>query len=407
MEQQTNNQKPPFVEFVVIVFLMTSLMALSIDSMLPALPQIGLDLGVKDPNQRQLIIPVLFLGLSVGQLIFGPLSDKTGRKPVIYGGYALYVLGALVSVFSASFPVMLAGRFLQGLGISAPRVVTLALVRDRYEGRVMAKVMSFVMTAFILVPMLAPSLGQAIELRVGWRGIFVFLIGLSLITLTWFGLRMPETLALDKRAPFTLHRIVKAALEVVKNRASLGYSLAAGLVSGAFIGYINSAQQILQEQYTLGEKFPIYFGVIGVSIGVASFLNAGLVEKFGMRFLVNRALIMIVILACLGFGAALQTNGLPPLWLLISYLMLTFFCIGILFGNLNALAMDPLGHLAGIGAAVVRSLSTIISMTLGTIIGQSFNGTVFPIIIGLGILTALSLLVVRWAEMLPAQEVLE
>jgi len=407
MKSETPVEKIAYLEFVVIVFMMMSLMALSIDTMLPALPQMGLDLGVQDPNDRQLIIPVLFLGLSIGQLFFGPLSDKTGRKPAIFSGYALFIVGALVSVFSTSFPIMLFGRFLQGLGISAPRIVTLALVRDRYAGRAMAKVMSFVMTAFILVPMLAPSLGQAIQNYFGWRGVFVFLIGLALTTLVWFAYRMPETLAANQRAPFSLNRIVAAALEVMKNRTALGYSLAAGLVSGAFIGYINSAQQILQEQYALGEQFPLYFGVIGVSIGMASFLNARLVEKYGMRFLVNRSLVMIILIACLGFLAALQSAGQPPLWILIGYLMLTFFCIGILFGNLNSLAMEPLGHLAGIGAAVVGSLSTFISMPLGTIIGQNFNGTVFPIIAGMGILIALSLLVVRWAEVLNPQEALE
>jgi len=377
---------------------MMSLMALSTDIMLPALPQIGTDLGVLNPNQRQLIVSVLFLGLAIGQLFFGPLSDKTGRKPAIYSGYALFIAGALISVFATSFPIMLSGRLLQGLGISAPRAVTLALVRDRYEGRAMAQVMSFVMTVFILVPMIAPSLGQAILQFASWRSLFVFLILMALSTLTWFAVRMPETLAEDRRAPFSLKRLVAATKEIFGIRSALGYTLSAGLVSGAFIGYINSAQQILQEQYELGDQFPIYFGVIALSLGLASFLNARLVMRFGMRFLVRWSLVIIFTLACVGLSVAILTSGQPPLWFLISYLMLTFFCIGILFGNQNSLAMSPLGHLAGIGAAVVGSLATLIAMPLGTIIGQSYNGTVLPAITGLGILSFFSILVVRWAE---------
>ncbi|MFH2039850.1 MAG: multidrug effflux MFS transporter [Chloroflexota bacterium] len=390
--------EPAYVEFVIIVSLMMSLTALSIDSMLPALSQIGTDLGVQNPNQRQLIVSVLFLGLSIGQLFFGPLSDKTGRKPAIYSGYALFIAGALISVFATSFPIMLTGRLLQGLGIAAPRAVTLALVRDRYEGRAMAQVMSFVMTVFILIPMIAPSLGQAILQFAGWRSIFVFLILMALANLTWFAVRMPETLAEDRRAPFSLTRIVAATREIIGIRSALGYTLSAGLVSGAFIGYINSAQQILQEQYELGDQFPIYFGVIALSLGLASFLNARLVMRFGMRFLVRWSLVIIFTLACVGLSVAILTSGQPPLWFLISYLMLTFFCIGILFGNQNSLAMKPLGHLAGIGAAVVGSLSTLISMSLGTIIGQSYNGTVLPAIAGMGILALVSIFVVRWAE---------
>jgi len=390
--------EPAFVEFVVIISLMMSLTALSIDAMLPSLAQIGADLGVQNPNERQLIVSVLFLGLSIGQLFFGPLSDKTGRKPAIYYGFALFIVGALISAFSTNFPIMLTGRLLQGLGISAPRAVTLALVRDRYEGRAMARVMSFVSTVFILIPMIAPSLGQVILLFAGWRSIFIFFIVMGLATLTWFGLRMPETLAKDKRAPFSLKRIVAATLEVVRIRSSLGYTVSAGLVSGAFIGYLNSAQQILQEQYELGELFPIYFGVIAFSIGLASFLNARLVMRYGMRFLVRWSLVIILALACAGFSVAVLKAGQPPLWFLMGYLLSTFFCIGILFGNQNSLAMKPLGHLAGVGSAVVGSLSTLISMTLGTIIGQSYNGTVLPAIGGLGILAVLSIFVVRWAE---------
>jgi DHA1 family bicyclomycin/chloramphenicol resistance-like MFS transporter len=377
---------------------MMSLTALSIDAMLPALAQMGSDLGVQSANDRQLVVSVVFLGLAFGQWFFGPLSDTVGRKPTVFAGYALYVGGALLSLLAASFPIMLAGRLLQGLGISAPRAVTLALVRDRYEGRAMARVMSFVMTVFILVPMIAPSLGQAVLFFSGWRGIFGAFVLMALGTVFWFALRMPETLSPGDRAPFSLRRIVEATLEIARNRAAVGYTVSAGLVSGAFLGYLNSAQQIFQEQYALGQLFPLVFGVISFSIGLASLLNTRLVLRFGMRFLVRRSLFTIVGLALLALGTALLLGGETPLWFFVTYLMATFFCVGILFGNQNALAMEPLGHLAGIGAAVVGSLSTLISMPLGTIIGQSYNGTVLPLITGMALLSGLCILAVRWAE---------
>ncbi len=389
---------PSYTEFVIIISMMMSLTALSIDAMLPALPHIGSDLGVANPNDRQLVVSVIFLGQALGQLFFGPLSDKTGRKPAIYGGYALFMAGSLVSVFSINFPMMLAGRTLQGIGVSAPRAVSLALVRDQYEGRVMAKVMSFAMTVFILVPMIAPTIGQAILSIASWRSIFGSFIGFALFTVIWFALRMPETLALDKRLPFSLPRIINSTIEILKNRSALGYILTAGLINGVFLGYLNSSQQIFQEQYALGDRFPLYFATISLSLGMASFMNTRLVMRFGMIKLVRGSLGIVFGLALLFLGVAAVLSGQPPLWLLMAYLMVSFFCTGIMFGNINALAMRPLGRLAGIGAAVVGSLSTLISMLLGMLIGQSYNGTVIPLVLGMTLLSGISIFIVRWAS---------
>ena len=393
-----NQTSLSYLEFVVMVSIMMSLMALSIDAMLPALSQIGSDLNVQNPNERQLVVSTIFIGVAVGQLFFGPLSDKTGRKPAMYIGYSLYICGSLISAFAYNFPMMLFGRLLQGIGISAPRAVLLALVRDQYEGRLMARVMSFVSTVMLLIPMIAPTLGQAILLHAGWRSIFFSFILMALITLIWFALRMPETLAPENRRPFSLKRIVDTTIEIIKIRPAFGYTISIGLISGAFLGYLNSAQQIFQEHYALGERFPLYFALIALSIGLASFSNAQLVVRFGMRFLVRWSLIVILGLAILALGIVILTSGQLPLWLVLTYLISTFFCVGILFGNQNALAMEPLGHLAGIGAAVVGSLSTLISIPLGTLIGQSYNGTVAPLIIGIAVLSGLSIGVVRWTK---------
>lgn len=390
--------EPSLVEFIVIVSSMMSLTALSIDAMLPALADIGSDLNVQNANDRQLIVSLIFLGMAVGQLFFGPLSDKTGRKPAMVGGYAVFIIGALLAMLAVSFPMLLFGRLLQGIGISAPRAVTLALVRDRYEGRNMARVMSFVMTIFILIPMIAPTLGQTLLIFFGWRSIFGSFILLALITLLWFTLRMPETLAPENRAPFSAARITGAVRQILKIRPAIGFTVTAGFMSGAHLGYLNSAQQIFQEQYELGERFPLYFAVIAFSIGLASFLNARLVMRYGMSFLVRRALLGILALSITAFALAWFAAGQPPLFVLMAYLMLTFFCIGVLFGNMNALAMRPLGQIAGVGAAVVGSLATLISVPLGITIGRSYNGTVLPLIAGMAILAGLSLFVVRWAE---------
>ena len=387
-----------FAEFVALMAMMMALVALSTDAMLPALRTIGEDLAVERENSVQLIVSFLFLGLAVGQIAYGPVSDSVGRKPAIYAGYALFIAGCLLSIFATNFSVMLAGRLLQGVGVAGPRSITLALVRDQYEGRAMARVMSFVMMVFILVPVIAPTFGQAILLIASWRAIFGALLALALLTVIWFALRQPETLTAKRRIPFSIRRIWKAIVEIFNHRIAFGYTLAAGLVTGAFMGYLNSAQQIFQEQYGLGTKFPLYFAVIALALGGASFTNGRLVMRYGMRMLSTWSVLALVTLSIAFSLFAFIVGGQPSLAFFMVYLMASFFCVGILFGNLNALAMEPLGHIAGVGAAVVGSLSTFIAVPIGTVIGQGYNGTVLPLVGGFAILSLLSMLVMRWAE---------
>jgi DHA1 family bicyclomycin/chloramphenicol resistance-like MFS transporter len=390
--------KPRFVEFVALMALMMSLVAMSIDAMLPALSQIGAELGVQQENTSQLIVTVIFLGLAVGQLIYGPLSDSVGRKPAIYLGYAIFFVGSLLSIFAFTFPMMLAGRLLQGIGMAAPRSVTMALIRDRYEGRAMARVMSFISVVFILVPILAPVLGQIILQVADWRAIFVVLLLLGVVSLLWFALRQPETLAPARRAPLSATRIGRALREVLSHRVALGYTLMAGLIAGAFQGYLSSAQQIFQFQYDLGTLFPLIFAVNAAAIGLASFINGRLVMRYGMRALARVALHVLCVLSVLFVVVVGATQGQPPLWLFMAYLMPAFFCIGILFGNTNSMAMEPLGHIAGVGAAVVGSLSTLVATPLGMVIGQAYNGTIQPLIVGFAVLGLGALALMRWAE---------
>jgi DHA1 family bicyclomycin/chloramphenicol resistance-like MFS transporter len=388
----------PIGEFVARTALMISLVALSIDAMLPALQEIGADLGVQRGNEAQLVISALFLGLAVGQMIYGPVSDSTGRKPPIYFGFVLFILGCLLSAAATSFPIMLAGRFLQGLGAAGPRIVMIALVRDGYEGRAMARIMSLVMAVFILVPALAPAVGQGILLVAHWRAIFIVLLALALVSLVWFAFRQPETLTANRRMPFSVLRIGRAIYETCSHRTSFGYTIAAGLIFGAFIGFLNSAQQIFQGQYGLGKLFPLYFAVLALSIGGASVVNARLVMRFGMRRLSGLALAVLSGLSLAFFAIAWAASGDPPLWALMAYLMAAFFCIGILFGNFNALAMDPLGHIAGVAASVIGSLTTFISLLLGMAVGLAYDGTVLPLVGGFAALGIASIAVMRFVE---------
>lgn len=387
-----------FGEFVALMAMLTSLVALSIDAILPALPAIGGDLGVVRANDNQLIVSLLFLGFAFGQMIYGPLSDSTGRKPAAYLGLGLFIVGCVLSMAAWSFAAILLGRFLQGIGVAGPRTITIALVRDQYSGRDMARVMSFVMGIFILVPVVAPTLGQAALLLSSWRAIFGGYLGMALAATVWFAARQPETLTLARRIPFSGVRLSGAVREVLRCRVAVGYTLAAGLLFGSFLGYLNSAQQILQEQYRLGVRFPLYFAVLAIAIGAASFSNARLVMRLGMRALVTRSLFGILSVSSVFLIFVWVFEGHPPLWTLMGYLILIFFGIGLLFGNLNALAMEPLGKVAGAGAAVVGSVSTLISLVLGTAIGQSYNGTVFPLVGSFAVLAAFSVLTVRWTE---------
>jgi DHA1 family bicyclomycin/chloramphenicol resistance-like MFS transporter len=387
-----------FGEFVALMATLTALVALSIDMILPALPAIGSTLGVRRANDTQLIVSLLFLGFGFGQFFYGPVSDNVGRKPAVYVGLVLFSVGCTLALAAQTLPVMLAGRTLQGIGVAGPRATTMALVRDKFEGHSMARVMSLVMAVFILVPVIAPTLGQLVLGVSGWRTIFALYLALALVVLIWFGWRQEETLAPERRIPFSAKAIATAAREVLTHRLALGYTVGAGLVYGAFIGYLTSVQQILQQQYALGTRFPLYFATLAIALGGASLCNARLVGRYGMRRLSGWALRLVAILSIAFAGIAVTQSGHPELWALMAYLLTTFFGIGLLFGNLNALAMQPLGHIAGTGAAVVGGLSTLISLSLGTVIGQSYNDTVVPLVAGFAILSVLAIITIRWAE---------
>lgn len=389
----------PFLEFVALMATMMALTALSIDAVLPALAIIGNDLGQLSKNNNQLIISSFFLGLALGQLVYGALSDSWGRKRPIYVGMAVFVLGSLVTIFANSFWLLIVGRFLQGCGLASPRTVGMAIIRDRYKGNEMAKVMSFVMMVFILIPVLAPSLGQGLLSFMDWRSIFVVILGIGLLVLFWFYSRMEETLKKEDRVPFSGQQLKKAVLEIYQTPRAFNYTITSGLISGAFIGFLNSSQQIFQEQYQLGEKFPLYFAALASSVGAAAFLNSKLVLKYGMVKMVKTAVLLLVLIACAAWGVFNLGNiQTVELWQTMLYLIPSLFFVGILFGNLSSLAMEPLGKIAGTGASIIGAFSTLIGAATGTFTGLRYNGTILPLIEGFIIMGGLSLLLIYYTE---------
>ncbi|WP_404307403.1 multidrug effflux MFS transporter [Neorhodopirellula lusitana] len=392
-----SHSKTPFIEYLALIASLMALVALSTDAMLPALTDIGIELKVMRENDVQMIVSLLFLGMAIGQMFLGPLSDTIGRKPTLCGGLALFITGSVLSLIADSFNVMLVGRFIQGLGVAGPRSVSVAMIRDQYEGRPMARVMSLVMTVFILVPVIAPALGQGILMVAHWRMIFAVFVLLAAAMFLWFVIRQPETLAPNDRTAFSGSRLWDVIREICTNRIAFGYTMVAGLISGAFLGFLSSASQIFQQQYGLRDQFPIYFAVLALASGTASFVNSGLVMRYGMHTLINRAMRGLAVSSIAFLAFAYSQSGTPALWTTMAYFLVAFFAVGILFGNLNALAMEPLGHVAGVGSAIVGSLSTLVAVPLSMAIGLSYDGTVLPLVGGYAILSACSLVIIRWA----------
>lgn len=377
-------------KFIALMALLISLTALSIDSVLPGMSSIAKELGVSGENSIQYIISVLILGKSFGLLFFGPISDAYGRKLSIYIGIIIYVLGCLASALAPVYEVMLLGRFFQGVGAASCRVVTSAMIRDQYEGNAMAKVMSFIMIVFVMVPALAPSVGQLIIFILDWRSIFLFMSLLSLVALAWLYFGQEETLKKENRIPFLLSNIKSGALETLKNKKTRTYMLISGLVFGSIVAYISSVQQIFQDQYKLGELFPVAFGSLALFIGIASFANARWVERLGAKAICVRSLLVIIAACLLFLPYCYMTNGHPLLYLLFIFFGFVFFCLGLLFGNLSSLALQPMGHIAGVANSVITSLQSLIAVFFGGYIGSLYQGSVLPLIIGFAISAVLS-----------------
>jgi len=376
--------------------MMMSLVALSIDSILPALESIGSSMGNINSNDNQLMIAVFMIGLASGQLFFGPWSDYVGRRKSISVGLLIFFIGTFMSFYATDYSTILFSRFLQGIGVSAPKVVSTAIIRDIFEGRTMAKVMSFITMVFVFVPMLAPIMGQAVLNTFNWRAIFMFNGLCGVVLLSWYLLRQAETLDPADKTKFNVERVKQGFSAVFKNRIVIGYTLVSGLVFGPFLFFLSSSPQLFQVKYELAEYFPYYFAAISSVLGVSALLNGKKVMKHGMRKMASRALISLAVISSFFVCFTLYFNGLPPLWLITVYVVVVFICIGFCQGNVMSLAMEPLGKMAGIGAAITGFLSTFLSVIIAVIIGRLYNETAFPLILGFMVAAMLSLLLFRW-----------
>jgi len=388
---QKNNTRPQF-EFVALMAFLMSVVALAIDAVLPALSHIGIAIGSLDPVDNQMLITMIFLGLGAGQLFFGPLSDSYGRKPIVYVGFIIFLIASIICVFATSLEMMLVGRVMQGVGLSAPRTITISIIRDLYKGDYMAKIMSFVTAFFILVPIVAPAVGKLMLDNFGWEAIFYMQLVFALIICIWFWKRQPETLKPEHKIPLTRHIFFDGLKEFLKYKETVALTIVSGLVTGAFLVYLSSAQHIFENQYGLVDEFPYIFAGLAASIGVSTFLNGNLVLQLGMRKLAFIALAIFSLTGLL-FVVFFWNSPNPSLAVLIVFLSVQFFCLGFVWGNLRSIAMEPIGHIAGIGAAINGFVSTMISIPIATFIGGYIDTTVLPIFIGLAICGFLSLLI--------------
>ncbi|USI72413.1 multidrug effflux MFS transporter [Sphingomonas morindae] len=369
-----------FREFVALIAAMMATNALAIDTMLPALPAIGGTLGVTDENARQWIVTAFLLGFGGAQILYGPLSDRFGRRPILLIGLGCYALFGAGTAMTPSFEMLLLFRVLQGIAVAATRVVTVSVVRDCYGGRQMARVMSLAFIIFIAVPVLAPTIGQLIMLIFPWRGLFWALSAYGAIVFLWMLLRLPETLHPEYRRPFALGQLAEAFRAALSNRQAVGYMLAQTAITGALFGFINSVQQIFSDVFHAPRLMPGTFAGIAGMIAIASMLNARIVERLGTRRVSHSALLGFVAIELV--HAAIALGGHETLLSFAIAQGLTMFCFGLTVGNFGAMAMEPLARIAGMAASVQGFVSTVIGALVGFAIGQHFNGTTVPMTLG-------------------------
>lgn len=367
------------VEFIALFSLITSLTAASIDGMLPALGIMGVELGAVDHNATQLVISLFIFGMVFGELMFGPLSDAIGRRKTILIGMAVFCAGTVIAMTAQSMEQLLLGRVIQGFGVSGPKIGSRALIRDKFSGDAMARIMSYIYMVFVLVPMLAPALGQLIMTAAGWRAIFFVYLLMGIVVSVWLMARQDETLHVDRRVALAMRPLAKNAALVLRHRRTMAYILALGIVFGGKLFYLSTAQSIFQDIYGAGSRFPLYFAMLAFGIGVASFSNSQLVMRYGMERLSILALCSMCVLSTCLMILALAYEGQPPIIGFMALCSLLFFCFAILFSNLNAMAMQYLGRVAGLGASMVSSGSSMIAVIIAVSFGQFYEQSVLPL----------------------------
>jgi MFS transporter, DHA1 family, multidrug resistance protein len=389
-------------EFIALVAALMASNALAIDAMLPALPAIGHALGVAEENRRQLVITSYLLGFGAAQLLYGPLADRFGRKALLIGGLAIYGIFGLLAGIASSFTLLLAARAVQGAAAAATRVLVVSIVRDRYQGSAMAQIMSTVMIVFMIVPVLAPAFGQAVLAVASWRHIFIALgvYGAVLALWTWF--RLPETLRPEHKRPLSLGKIGEAVWTTLKVRQSIGNTIALTLLMGALFAFINSIQQIVFDVFGRPELIGLVFALIAGPMAISSYANSRLVMRLGAKRILSWALAAFTAASAVHLAAAALVG--QTIWSFVALQAATMIFFGLIGANAGALAMEPLGHIAGTASSLQGVITTVGGALIGFAIGQQFNGTTLPFLVGFTICGAASLAVAIWANRQPCRD---
>ncbi|MCB5162530.1 multidrug effflux MFS transporter [Marinomonas algarum] len=388
----------PEKELIALCALMMSLTALSMDAMLPAFSQIAEALSIVDYQQTQWFVSAMILGMVFGELFFGPLSDAIGRKKSILSGIGVYLIGSIIAVSASSIEAFLLGRMIQGFGVAGPKIATRALIRDLYKGAAMARIMSFVMMVFLLVPMLAPSLGQLVMKIADWRWIFTLLIVQAALAGSWLLIRQPETLAKENRIPLSRKRLTADVKMVLQHRDVVAFTVLLGCIFGALMMYISTAQSLFQDVYQTGDRFPLYFAVMAIGSSFINFFNAKIVQRVGMQRCVMAALSVLLAASFVLLSLTLAFDGVPPFSVFMGLGLIMFSCFGMIFGNVNAMAMEPLGKVAGLASSLISSFSSLLAIVLATIVGQFYYASVTPLASGFVLFSLLALLMLIYGN---------
>ena len=389
-------KRPGTREMTVMLAALMALNSFAIDAMIPALPDIGHSLGVPHENDRQLVVIAYFIGFASTQLLWGPLADRFGRKPIMAAGVGLYGLFALMCALAPSFPVLIAGRVLMGASAAASRVLVIAMVRDLFEAEAMARVMSLVFMTFMLVPVLAPNIGQLILLFAPWRAIFLVLAAYAAAMVAWPWIRMPETLHPDYRRALNWRAMGSAIMETLREPQSRGYTLAMTVSFSALVAYISSIQQIVFDAFGEGRFIGLVFAAIAAPMALASYLNSRVVGRFGLRRVGHSAALAFAIVTAL--HAAVALAGLETLWTFILFQALTMACFAFTSSNLGTLAMEHMASIAGTASSVQGVIGTVGAAGIGFLIGQAFDGTAVPFVVGTALCAAGGFMLIMLTE---------
>ena len=383
-------------EFIALIAALMALNSLAIDIMLPALPRMGEALGLANANDNQFVLTAYLIGFGVAQLFFGPISDRYGRRIPLFLGIAVYIVAAAAAAIAPTFETLLALRFVQGLGAAATRVIAQSAVRDRFEGRGMAEVMSLVFMVFMVIPIIAPTIGQLVLFTGHWQMIFLFMAFLAVVVGVWAYIRLDESLPVSRRRPLQFAIIVDGFRLVLTNRSAIFYGLSGMFVMGGLFGFINTSPQIYLTIYGLGEWFPVAFAFVAATMSLSSFLNSRIVRRLGMRRVAHGALTAFILFS--GIFAILAWFGDLPFWAFMVVFTAIMFTFGHLGSNSQALSMEPLGEVAGTASSVFGFLQTVGGAAIGALIGHAFNGTLLPVALGFFALSITALICMLIAE---------